>query len=79
MKLERVKNVKNKNVATFHGPWEEKEEIFCASPLNHRLLFMPPFAGDIGARAGSLKWTAQIPRKACRCALRGDLKKVFWP
>ena len=35
---------------------------------------MPPFAWDIGARAGSLKWTAQIPRKAYRWALRGDLK-----
>ena len=38
---------------------------------------MPPFAGDIGARAGSLKWTAQIPRKAYRWALRGDLKNCF--
>ena len=38
---------------------------------------MPPFAGDIGARAGSLKWIAQIPRKAYRWALRGDLKKSF--
>ena len=36
---------------------------------------MPPFAGDIGARAGSLKLTGQIPRKAYRWALRGDLKK----
>ena len=38
---------------------------------------MPPFAGDIGARASSLKWTAQIPRKAYRWALRGDLKNCF--
>ena len=35
---------------------------------------MTPFAGDIGARAGSLKLIAQIPRKAHRWSLRGDLK-----
>ena len=63
---------------TFHGTWEAKEEIlFCKPPAFHRLLFMPPFAGDIGARAGSLKWIAQIPRKAYRWALRGDVKTVF--
>ena len=38
---------------------------------------MPPFAGDIGAREGFLKWIAQIPRKAYRWALRGDLKNCF--
>ena len=63
---------------TFHGTWEAKEEIFFRKPpALHRLLFMPPFAGDIGAREGSLKWTAQIPRKAYRWALRGDLKNCF--
>ena len=35
---------------------------------------MPPFAGDIGARAGSLKWTAQIPRKAHRWSLGSGSK-----
>ena len=30
---------------------------------------MPPFAGDIGAGPGSLKWIAQIPRKAYRWSL----------
>ena len=35
---------------------------------------MPPFAGYIGARAGSLKLIAQIPRKAHGWSLRGDLK-----
>ena len=49
---------------TFHGTWEAKEEIFFRKPpAFHRLLFMPPFAGDIGARAGSLKWIAQIRKK----------------
>ena len=52
--------------------------FFCKPPAAHRPLFMPPFAGDIGARAGSLKWIAQIPRKACRWALKGNSKKVFW-
>ena len=51
--------------------------FFRKPPAVHRPLFMPPFAGDIGARAGSLKWTAQIPRKAYRWALRGDLKNCF--
>ena len=43
--------------------------FFRKPPAFHRPLFMPPFAGDIGARAGSLKWTAQIPRKAYRWSL----------
>ena len=51
--------------------------FFRKPPAVHRPLFMPPFAGDIGARAGSLKWIAQIPRKAYRWALRGDLKNCF--
>ena len=51
--------------------------FFRKPPAVHRPLFMPPFAGDIGARKGSLKWTAQIPRKAYRWALRGDLKNCF--
>ena len=53
--------------------------FFRKPPAVHRPLFMPPFAGDIGARAGSLKWIGQIRRKAYRWVLRGDLKKVFWP
>ena len=76
VELESVKMLKQKcrNISL---PREAKEEIFFASPLHalHRLLFI---AGDIGARAGSLKWTAQIPRKAYRWALRGDLKKLFF-
>ena len=44
----------------------------------HRPLFMPPFAGDIGARAGSLKWTAQIPRKAYRWSLGSGFKCCDW-
>ena len=40
--------------------------FFRSPPAFHRLPFMPPFAGDIGAEPGSLKWIAQIPRKACR-------------
>ena len=59
---------------TFHGTWEAKEEIFRKPPAFHRLPFMPPFAGYIGAREGSLKLIAQIPRKAHRWSLRGDLK-----
>ena len=43
--------------------------FFRSPPAFHRLFFMSPFAGDIGARAGSLKWTAQIPRKAHRWSL----------
>ena len=59
---------------------DEAEGVcFCRTPAFHRLLFMPPFAGDIGARAGSLKRIAQIPRKAYRWALRGDLKNIFGP
>ena len=55
---------------TFHGTGEVKEDIFFRKPpAFHRLLFVPPFAGDIGARAGSLKWIAQIPRKAHRWSL----------
>jgi len=38
---------------------------------------MSPFAGDIGAGPGSLKWIGQIRRKAYRWALRGDLKNCF--
>ena len=69
----------NKNVATFFSWWETKEGVFfCKPPAFHRLLFMSPFAGDIRAEPGSLKWIAQIPRKACRWALKGDSKKVFW-
>ena len=55
-----------------------KRRFFRKPPAYHRLPFMPPFAGDIGAGPGSLKWIAQIPRKACRWALKGDSKKVFW-
>ena len=59
--------LKTKMSQTFHGTWEAKEEIFFRKPpALHRLLFMPPFAGDIRARAGSLKWIAQIPCKAYR-------------
>ena len=58
--------------------WEAKEGgFFRKPPAFHRLLFMSPFAGDIGAEPGSLKWIAQIPRKACRWALKGNSKKVF--
>ena len=32
----------------------ERRDFFRKPPAFHRLLFMPPFAGDIGARAGSL-------------------------
>ena len=63
----------------FPGEKQKKEGFFRKPPAFHRLLFMPPFAGDIGARAGSLKWIAQIPRKAYRWALRGDLKNIFGP
>ena len=78
VKLECVKTVKNKNVANISRHLgSERRDFFRKPPAFHRLLFMPPFAGDIGARAGSLKWTAQIPRKAYRCALRGDLKNCF--
>ena len=60
---------------TFHGTWEAKEEIFFRKPpALHRLLFMPPFAGDIGTRVGSLKWIAQIPRKAYRWSLGSGSK-----
>ena len=51
--------------------------FFRSPPAFHRPLFMSPFAGDIGARAGSLKWIGQIRRKAYRWALRGDLKKIL--
>ena len=65
----------------FHHPCCERgargAHFFRKPPAVHRPLFMPPFAGDIGAREGSLKWTAQIPRKAYRWALRGDLKNCF--
>ena len=67
--------VKNKNVANISRHLgSERRDFFRKPPAFHRLLFMPPFAGDIGARVGSLKWTAQIPRKAHRWSLRGDLK-----
>ena len=36
---------------------------------------MSPFAGDIGAGPGSLKWIGQIRREAYRRAWRGDFKK----
>ena len=50
----------------FPGEKQKKEGFFRKPPAFHRLLFMSPFAGDIGAEPGSLKWIAQIPRKACR-------------
>ena len=56
----------------------ERRVFFRKPPAFHRLLFMSPFAGDIRAEPGSLKWIAQIPRKACRWALKGNSKKVFW-
>ena len=49
--------------------------FFRKPPAFHSPLFKPPFAGDIGARAGSLKWIGQIRRKTYRWALRGDFKK----
>ena len=67
LEAEAVKNVENKNVATFFpGEKRKKGGFFRKPPAFHRLLFMSPFAGDIGAEPGSLKWIAQIPRKACR-------------
>jgi len=79
LKLECVKNVKTKMSQTFHGTWEleAKGDFFRKPPAFHRLPFMPQFAGDIRARAGYLKWTAQIPRKAYRWALRVDLTNCF--
>ena len=75
VKLECVKTVKNKNVANISRHLgSERRDFFRKPPAFHRLLFMPPFAGYIGARAGSLKLIAQIPRKAHRWSLRGDLK-----
>ena len=50
----------------FPGEKRKKEGFFRKPPAFHRLLFMSPFAGDIRAEPGSLKWIAQIPRKACR-------------
>ena len=50
----------------FPGEKQKKEGFFRKPPAFHRLLFMSPFAGDIRAEPGSLKWIAQIPRKACR-------------
>ena len=77
-KLKRSKNVENKNVATFF-PGEKREGgFFCKPPAFHRLLFMSPFAGDIGARAGSLKCIAQIPRKAHRWSLGRGSKCCDW-
>ena len=46
------------------GRW--KGFFFRKPPAFHRLLLMSPLAGDIRAEPGSLKWIAQIPRKACR-------------
>ena len=78
VKLECVKTVKNKNVANISRHLgSERRDFFRKPPAFHRLLFMPPFAGYIGARAGSLKLIAQIPRKAHRWSLRGDLKNGF--
>ena len=34
--------------------------FFRKPPAFHRLLFMSPFAGDIGAEPGSLKWSAKL-------------------
>ena len=76
LKLECVKNVKTKMSQTFHGTWEleAKGDFFRKPPAFHRLPFMPQFAGDIRARAGYLKWTAQIPRKAYRWPLGSGSK-----
>ena len=81
-KYGRVKNAKYKQMFFYHpccdggARWAH---FFRKPPAYHRLPFMPPFAGEIGAGPCSLKWTVQIPRKAYRWALRGDLKIVFWP
>ena len=58
---------------------ERRGFFFRKPPAFHRLPFMPSFAGDVGAGAGSLKRIAQIPRKAYRWSLRGDSKKIFRP
>ena len=50
----------------FPGEKRKKGFFFRKPPAFHRLLLMSPFAGDIRAEPGSLKWIAQIPRKACR-------------
>ena len=73
----KVKNAKYKQMF-FYYPCCERGRggriFFRKPPAFHRLPFMPPFAGDIGARAGSLKWTAQIPRKAYRWSLGSGSK-----
>ena len=53
---------------------ERRGGFFCKPPAFHRLPFMSPFAGDIRAGPGSLKWIAQIPRKVYRWSLWGDSK-----
>ena len=66
-KLKRSKMSKTKMSQHFFPGEKRKKGFFFASPpAFHRLLFMSPFAGDIRAEPGSLKWIAQIPRKACR-------------
>ena len=64
---------------TFHGTWEVKEEIFLQAPCTSQAPFHAPIRGGYRGEGRLPKWTAQIPRKAYRWALRGDLKIVFWP
>ena len=78
-KLKRSKMSKAKmSQRFFPGEKRKKGGFFCKPPAFHRLLFMSPFAGDIRAGPGSLKWIAQIPRKAHRWSLGRGSKCCDW-